>query len=428
MKPLLSKTTKPFIIYVLIILAISIPVYYVVVDTIWKGELDEHNVTIAEKTAYEFNHLKLSDQELEKSIALWNQIQPGTDIEKMPANSLKKDQFFTVEKKKTFGSEPETERYRSLKKIIYIHHVPYLFTVETNIEESQETVAAISLITIFFFILIVIGLLFLNKKLSASIWKPFRNTLDSLKTFNLNNQTKIEFALTDITEFEELNQSLQTLIEHTVSVYKTQKEFTENASHELQTPLAILKNKLDNLLQTEDLTEKQYRIAEEMHRTLTRSARINKNLLLLAKIDNNQFDNSETIRFDTLLQQSMETVKEHFDQKNITVHEYIAFDIQVNGNSSLTEVLINNLILNAIRHTSYDGSISVKLTDAVFEVANSGTEQLNRDLLFKRFSKLSSDNSGSGLGLAIISEICKFHHWTIDYRFENQLHIFSVTI
>lgn len=428
MQPLLSKTTKPFIIYVLIILVISIPVYYVVVDTIWKGELDEHNVTIAEKTAYEFNHLKLSDQELEKSIALWNQIQPGTDIEKMPANSLKKDQFFTVEKKKTFGSEPETERYRSLKKIIYIHHVPYLFTVETNIEESQETVAAITMITIFFFILIVIGLLFLNKKLSASIWKPFRNTLDSLKTFNLNNQTKIEFAPTDITEFEELNQSLQTLIEHTVSVYKTQKEFTENASHELQTPLAILKNKLDNLLQTEDLTEKQYRIAEEMHRALTRSARINKNLLLLAKIDNNQFDNSETIRFDALLRQSMETVKEHFDQKNITVHEYIASDIQVNGNSSLTEVLINNLILNAIRHTSYDGSISVKLTDSVFEVANSGTEQLNRDLLFKRFSKLSSDNSGSGLGLAIISEICKFHHWTIDYRFENQLHIFSVTI
>lgn len=399
-----------------------------VVDTIWKGELDEHNVTVAEKTAYEFNNLKLSDQELEKNIALWNQIQPGTDIEKVPANSLKEDQFFTVEKKKKFGSEMEPERYRSLKKIIYIHHVPYLFTVETNIEESQETVSAIAMITIFFFILIVIGLLFLNKKLSASIWKPFRNTLDSLKTFNLNNQTKIELVPTDITEFEELNQSLQTLIGHTVSVYKAQKEFTENASHEMQTPLAILKNKLDNLLQTEELTEKQYAIVEEMNRALTRSSRINKNLLLLAKIDNNQFDNSQTIQLDVLLRQSMETLREHFDQKNITVHENIASDIRVNGNSSLTEVLINNMILNAIRHTPCDGSISVKLTDSVFEVANSGTEQLNTDLLFKRFSKLSSDNSGSGLGLAIISEICKFHHWTIHYKFENQLHIFSVTI
>ena len=280
MKPLLSKTTKPFIIYVLIILAISIPVYYFVVDTIWKGELDEHNATIAEKTAYKFNSLKLSDQELEKSLVLWNQIQPGTDIKKVLSNTVKKEVFFTVEKQKTFASQPEIERYRCLMKVIYINDKPFLFTVETNIEESQETVAAIALVTIFFFILIVVGLLFLNKRLSASVWEPFRNTLEKLKTFNLNSQTKIEFDKTETTEFEELNRSLSKLIEHNISVFKTQKEFTENASHELQTPLAILKNKLDILLQSEDLTQRQYQIAEEMNRALTRSSRINKNLFM----------------------------------------------------------------------------------------------------------------------------------------------------
>jgi len=399
-----------------------------VVDTIWKGELDEHNITIAEKTAYEFNNLKLSDEELEKSIGLWNQIQPGTDIEKMPFNYIKKDVFFTVEKQKTFSSKPEIERYRCLKTIVYINKKAFLFTIETNIEESQETVVAIALITIFFFVLIVVGLLFLNKKLSASIWKPFRNTLDKLKTFNLNNQTKIEFEKTDITEFEELNQSLNKLIERNVSVFKTQKEFTENASHELQTPLAILKNKLDILLQNEDLTEKQYQIAEEMNKALTRSSRINKNLLLLAKIDNSQFDNSEIIQFDELLHQSMEILQEHFEQKNISVSENISSNVKVNGNSSLTEILINNLILNAIRHTPAEGSISVKLTNSMFEVANSGTEKLNTDLIFKRFSKLSTDNNGSGLGLAIIGEICKFQNWTVNYKFENDSHIFYVMI
>ncbi|WP_223560491.1 sensor histidine kinase [Chryseobacterium lathyri] len=426
MKPLLSKTTKPFIIYVLIILVISIPVYYFVIDTIWKGELDEHNATIAEKTAYEFNSLKLSDQELEKSLVLWNQIQPGTDIKKILYNSLKKDVFFTVEKQKTFASQPETERYRCLMKVIYINNKPFLFTVETNIEESQETVSAIALITIFFFIIIVIGLLFLNKRLSASVWEPFRNTLEKLKTFNLNNQTKIEFDQTDTTEFEELNQSLGKLIDHNISAFKTQKEFTENASHELQTPLAILKNKLDILLQDEDLTEKQYHIAEEMNRALTRSSRINKNLLLLAKIDNSQFDNSEIIQLDGLLHQSMEILQEHFDQKNIAVNENISSNVKVSGNTGLTEVLINNLILNAIRHTLPNGSISVKLTDYGLEVTNSGTEKLNTKFLFKRFSKLSADHHGSGLGLAIISEICKFHQWKISYKFENNLHIFSV--
>ena len=190
--------------------------------------------------------------------------------------------------------------------------------------------------------------------------------------------------------------------------------------------MAILKNKIDLLLQDENLTEKQYNIAEEMKKALTRSSRINKNLLLLAKIDNSQFDNSESIQFDEILHQSMDVFSEHFEQKNISVFENISSDVKANGNFGLTEVLINNLILNAIRHTSRDGSIYVKLTDSFFEVSNSGTNELNKDLLFKRFSKLSTDNSGSGLGLAIISEICRFHQWRVHYKFENKLHIFFV--
>jgi signal transduction histidine kinase len=428
MKPLLSKTTRPFLIFVMIVLVFSIPVYYFVVDAIWQDELDEHNEIVAEKTGYEFNKMNASIEEIQNSITLWNHIQPGTNIEKITSNHLRKDSLFTTEKYKPFSADPTIERYRCLKKVIYIKKQPYLFTIETNIEETEGTVMIIGLITLFFFLLIVTGLFILNRRLSKTIWKPFRNTLDKLKNFNLNTQTQIEFDKTDTAEFEELNQSLRKLITHNVSVYKTQKEFTENASHELQTPLAILKNKLDLLLQDVNLTERQYDIAEEMNRALTRSSRINKNLLLLAKIDNSQFDNSESIKLDDLLHQSLDVFNEHFEQKNISVTENISSGIKVNGNSGLTEVLINNLILNAIRHTSRDGAISVKLTNSVFEVANSGTEKLNTDLLFKRFSKLSAENSGSGLGLAIISEICKFHHWTISYKFENNSHIFSVKL
>lgn len=427
MKPLLNKTTKPFLIYVLIVLTISIPVYYVVVDAIWKGELDEHNQIIAEKTTYELNQLKLSDQELNRSIILWNTIQPGTNIEKIPINYLKRDLIFTTEKKKTFSSDHSVERYRCLKKVVYIQNNPYLFTVETNIEESHETIAVIAMITIFFFTIIVLGLLFLNRKLSTSIWRPFRNTLNQLKTFNLNNQAPIEFQPTDTIEFEELNQSLRKLVDHTISVFKTQKEFTENASHELQTPLAIIKNKLDILLQSEGLTEKQYQIAEEINKALTRSSRINKNLLLLAKIENSQFDHSEIIQFDKVLTQSTENLQEHFQQKNISVDLTVSPNVQVNGNSSLTEVLINNLLLNAIRHTPRNGSITIQLTPSAFKIGNSGTEKLNTDLLFKRFSKLSTDNSGSGLGLAIIKEICKSQKWNVNYQFENDFHFFKIS-
>jgi len=405
---------------------ISIPIYYWVVNTIWESELDEHNTTIAEKTAYEFNLLRLSDAELHKSIKLWNHIQPETNIESLPVNASKENLYFTIDKQKNFAGKYEIERYRCLKKTVYINNKPFLFTIQTNIEETHDTIAVIAVTTVFFFIIIASGLLFLNRKLSASIWKPFRNTLEKLKKFNLNTHNQIEFEKTDIIEFEELHESLNKLIEHSVSVYQTQKQFTENASHELQTPLTIIKHKVDILLQNESLTEEQYLIAEDINKALTRSSRINKNLLLLAKIGNSQFDNSEKFEFDILVNQSLEMLEEHIHQKNISVKTSVHPEIVVLGNSGLCEVLINNLLINAIRHTQQEGSISVVLTESFFEVSNSGTEKLNTDLLFKRFSRLSSDNSGSGLGLAIINEICRFHNWNVSYRFENHHHIFSI--
>lgn len=397
------------------------------VDAIWKHELDEHNDIVARKTASQINSLKLSEEKLIETIQLWNDVQPSTNIRKLEKNDNLKDSIFIVEKPHDFLHFEEIDRFRCLSKVIYLNKKPYRFNIETNIEETQETIFFISITTVFLFVMIVGGLLFLNRRLSKSVWKPFRETLDQLKTFSLNNQTKIEFSKTDVSEFDELNQSLTKLIEHNVSVYKTQKEFTENASHELQTPLAILKNKLDILLQNQDLTEKQYQIAEEMNRALSRSSRINKNLLLLAKIDNKQFD-SETFHLDKVLNQSLEILQEHFEQKNISVNTEISDNVKVNGNIGLTEVLINNLIINAIRHTSINGSILIRLSQSEFEVSNSGTEKLNSDLLFKRFSRFSKDNNGSGLGLAIVKEICKSQNWTIDYRFENNNHIFSVKL
>lgn len=426
LKPLLSKTTKPFIIYVLVILLMSIPVYYIIVDTIWQNELDEHNKTVAEKTAFEFNHLKLSDADLEKSIKLWNRIQPETNIEKLKYDNRKRDQYFTIEKAEKFSVESEIERYRCLEKVVYINNKPFLFTIQTNIEESRETILAIALNTAFFFIIIVLGLLILNRRLSAVVWSPFRNTLNQLKNFNLNNQNKIEFEKTDTKEFEELHQSLSKLIDHSISVYQTQKEFTENASHELQTPLAIIKHKLDILLQDRDLTSKQYEIAEDIHRAIKRSSRINKDLLLLAKIENSQFDAGEKILMDEMINQSIESLEDYFRQKNIKVNASLEREIFINGNQSLTEICINNLLVNTIRHSSQNGFINITLSKSSFEIANIGTGKLDETLLFKRFSKISTHHKGSGLGLSIIYEICKFHGWIIQYSYKENLHIFRI--
>lgn len=426
MKALLTKTTRPFLIYVLIVLGISVPVYYLIIDNIWKSELDEHNRIITDQTSFALNRLNLSDEELSTGIDLWNKIQPGTNIQLPTPDDALENRIYTIDRQKPYDKQVNIDRFRCLSTIIYIKNKPYRFTIETNIEESQETIAAIAAATLFFFLILVIGLIYLTRKLSSTVWKPFKDSVEKLKTFNLNHQKNITFTSTDTLEFYELNQSLNKLISQNISVYKTQKEFTENASHELQTPLAILKNKLDILFQNKDLTIDQYQIAEDMHRALSRSTRINKNLLLLAKIENSQFDNSEYFLLDTLVLQTIATLQEHVEQKDINLELNIHENISVNGNNSLTEILINNLLLNAIRHTPTKGIIIVTLTDSRFEVANTGAKTLDSDILFKRFSKLSKETNGSGLGLAIVLEICRHQNWTVRYSFENNMHIFSI--
>jgi len=426
MKKLLNKTLRTFAIYSLIVLAASVPAYYYLVDSIWLSELDENNDIIANRTEKELNRLNLSDTMLAESIALWNEIQPGTNLKKAAKTAVHPDSTYTILRKNPYSKNESIDRFRRLVRIIHINNEPYYLTVETNVEETEETVAAIAIVTLLFFLILVIGFLLLNRKLSSRLWAPFRSTLSKLKTFQLNDQTPIVFERSDTIEFEELNAALTKLLDHNISVYKTQKEFTENASHELQTPLAIIKNKLDILLQKETITDRQYQIIEEINRALTRITRINKNLLLLAKIENHQFNDNETVNIGELAEQCLEQLKEHSDNKHITIQTAIAPDITIEGNKTLIEILLNNLLLNAIRHTQPYGAIRISLNRKELSVSNSGNEPLNSATLFRRFTKTANENAGSGLGLAIIKQICSRHQWQISYTFQNDTHNFSV--
>lgn len=136
--------------------------------------LDEHNEIVSEKTSSQLNSLKLSDKQLMETIRFWNDIQPTTNIQILKKNDDLKDSIFMVEKRHDFLNFEDIDRFRGLSKIIYLNKKPFRFHIETNIEESQETIFFISATTVFLFILIVAGLLILNRRLSKSIWKPFR--------------------------------------------------------------------------------------------------------------------------------------------------------------------------------------------------------------------------------------------------------------
>ncbi|WP_333596164.1 HAMP domain-containing sensor histidine kinase [Schleiferia thermophila] len=426
MNKLLNKSLKSFTIYALVVLAASVPAYYYLVDSIWLRELDEHNEIVADRTENELNQLALTETELNQSIILWNKIQPGTNLQRTTLNKSRKDSTYTVLRKNPYVAYEDIDRFRGLSRVIEINGEAYLLTVETNVEETEETVIAIAILTFFFFVILVVGFLILNRRLSVKLWRPFKNTLTRLKAFNLNSQTSVKLENSNILEFQELNDALNKLIEHTISVYKSQKEFTENASHELQTPLAIIKNKLDILLQKEDLTDRQYQIIEDINKALSRVSRLNKNLLLLAKIENHQFDESELINLSELIVQCLEQFKEHFANKKLSIQTETEKDFIITGNKTLIDILISNLLLNAIRHNSENGIVEVKLNQSGLIICNSGKTPLEKEQLFKRFKKISDETSGSGLGLSIVEQICKRHQWTISYDFQKEAHTFKI--
>ena len=426
MKNLLNKTLKTFSIYSLLVLIISVPAYYYLIDNIWLNELDENNELIAERTEQELNRLNLNKNELEKSLFLWNKIQPHTSLKELESKFKTSDSTYTTSRQNPYAKEVDINRFRGLQKTIKINNTYFLLTIETIVEESEETVWAIAKLTFLFFILLVIGFLVLNRRLSYQLWKPFRHTLSQLKSFQLNKQSKIEFTKSNTVEFEELNTSLTKLIEQNISAYKSQKEFTENASHELQTPLALIKGKLDLLIQQESLTNRQYDIVEEINLALTRVSRINKNLLLLAKMENHQFEKNSDINISDIMLACLKLLDEHFSAKKLIVIQQIEDCIIVEGNSALIEILVNNLLLNTIKHAPKNSNITVVLNKKGIIVSNFGQMALNKNRLFNRFSSVTENASGSGLGLAIIKQVCEVHHWNITYNYQNNSHIFSV--
>lgn len=419
---LLDKPLKAFIIYAFVVLSCSIPVYFLMIDWIWIREVNEHNRIVAESTKQNLNSLKLNDKQLAQSIHLWNKLQPETTLE--PTTSIKPDSTYNVYRKNKYIPSKGYDRFNGLVTYFKINNAAYRLTIETNIEESYETIAAITAITVGFFIILLVGFIKLNKRISARLWQPFYVTLEKIKAFDLNKQQKISFEPNGIIEFDEMNVSINKLVESNIAAYRHQKEFVENAAHELQTPLAIVQSKLDILFQNHGITSEQAILIEKIQNALSRVSRINKNLLLLAKIENQQFLEKESIEIGTVLREIHFLLSDF--QENVNLHLEATNEVWVEGNKILVETLLTNLLMNAIRHSTHPAEIHINLKNNCLNVKNPGAIALNAEKLFKRFSTASKLTPGSGLGLSIVKEICIRYHWDIGYDFTDDHHVFSV--
>jgi signal transduction histidine kinase len=284
--------------------------------------------------------------------------------------------------------------------------------------------------TIFYLLLAAIILLaasgvLINYFSNRKIWRPFFLNLENLKKYTVSSPTPLQLQSSGITEFKELQAALKDLTERSHREYMALREFTENASHEIQTPLGIIQSKLDRLSQL-DVSEEMARYIVEAKSGVERLNKMNKSLLLLAKLDNKAFGGKQSLPFQEIIQQHLQMMEDLFAAKHITINTQLVPATLV-SDPYLCEVLVSNLFSNALRYTDQGGTLNITLLPHQLVLGNTG-EPLDfpPEFLFDRFRKSSRNIQSTGLGLAIVQQICLLNGWEISYRYEDGQHVFTM--
>lgn len=230
----------------------------------------------------------------------------------------------------------------------------------------------------------------------------------------------------DVEEYRRLGDALQRAIERSEQTFERQSQFIGDASHELQTPLAVIGNRVEWLLDNQTLTQEQAAELFKIQKTLTHAVRLNKTLLLLTKIDNHLFPESADVDLAEVIRECVESYGEVFASREVSFSCDLPQHYTQHINPSLAATLINNLIKNAYVHTSEGGSAHVALRDNTLTVSNDGNSALDAEHIFDRFYQAERKRGSLGLGLALVAAVCRYYNILISYRYEAQRHIFSL--
>lgn len=417
-KKLLHKTSRVYLLFSVMLLIVSAPLFYYITERLYIEETDETLILHKnEFVKYSLPTLKTAD------IQNWNKYNRNIKIE--PFKNSGKDTIFYNSYYDTLDAE--IEPYRELNASILIEGNPYTYSARINLVEKEDLMKSIAILFLVIISLLLFGLFVITKRLSINLWKPFYETLNQIEKFEIDKSNQPKLIETNIEEFNRLNNSIEKLITKNTSIYHSQREFIENAAHELQTPLAVFQAKIDTLIQNADFTQEQYKMLSSLNDSVSRLNRLNKNLLLLSKMENDIYNEKQTINLNEAIEKHFDFFTEQAKAKNLIIKTEMNEAVAVKSNPVLAEILISNLFLNAIRHNVSDGQVLVTLSDHSLTFSNTGQSQtLVADKLFNRFSKSNPSEQGNGLGLAIIKKIADLNNWKISYSFANNFHSFSV--
>lgn len=415
---LLTRTVRNYVIFSALLILISTPLFYFAIQRLFVHKLDVELLS-HKKEFHELLPLINSDADL-KFFSLLN----DEFVLKKDDRLLKKDSFLTV----NVYSEKEQDLhpYRILRTGVSILGDPYVLQIQESLVTTRDLVSTIVTIQVLLLTLLFIGFVIINQKLTKTVWAPFYAILDKLKKYQIDKDASIDLPPSTTTEFRELSTAIGELVNKSFIAFQSQKEFTENASHELQTPLAICRSKLELLTQTQELTREQADLVEGLFEALNRITRLTRDLLLLSKIENRQFLDVEKMEVEKTFTKCINLFDRQIQEKELTIDISFSEALWISANPILFEVLISNLVSNAVRHSVQKSTIVIRgFKDRVI-IGNPGVPMENPEKIFQRFHRQHRTMVGSGLGLSIVKKICDLSGYTISYSYLSPTHQFEI--
>ncbi|MBT2621660.1 HAMP domain-containing sensor histidine kinase [Chryseobacterium sp. ISL-6] len=276
-------------------------------------------------------------------------------------------------------------------------------------------------------VLLITFIVFVTARiLSRYILKPFHHAIDNIHHFNIQKKEPLDLLPTSTNEFKKLNEFLRLMTDKAIEDYASVKEFSENASHEVQTPLAIIQSKIELLAETE-INGKQAALLTDIQNSIDKLSRINRSLILLTKLNNHEFLTEQKLKFCRVEKETINAYSDHIALKNITLNRNCEKDVFIKIHPALAEILLSNLLSNAIRHNLKNGNIEINLTSQFFQISNTGLPpDIPTQELFKRFKKSNQSTESIGLGLSIVKQICEVNAFPVYYDFVDGWH--SITV
>jgi signal transduction histidine kinase len=299
----------------------------------------------------------------------------------------------------------------------------YIISILQTLSEKQELLEDIGLYMFFLFLSLFLISILLNYLISRKLWSPFYNSVDKAGRFDIQSDKLLDLPYTNIIEFRQLNLVFEQMTQKMRNDYLNLKEYNENAAHEIQTPLAVIRSKMEILMQNKELKKDSLNLIKTINEATTRLFKLNQGLLLISKIENLYFQEEKEISLRQIIENDIDNYKEIMQLKRITIEMEASGPAIVQMNEVLAEVLISNLLSNAVRYNIDGGFIRCCIDDRFVTITNSGLPlKTDPELLFRRFHKGSDNSQSVGLGLSIVKKITDNYRMKIFYTCTNNIH------